>query len=86
MPNDTIGCSQRLQRSDELDMLKNDDKKPRGDGHTRHTEHQNDDDPYIQVQQFQPRKELRISLIDIPRHQYVALMVGLAVYLMYNGL
>ena len=69
-----------------LCTLKNDDKKTGYHGETRYTYHQHKNDPHVDVEQRQPRENLRISLIDSLRSKDVAIFVGIAVHLFHHVL
>ena len=62
--NELVRRTQRLQNTNPLHTVQNHNNQTRNDVETRHTQHQNDDNHHIHIQQIKPRENLRIKLLN----------------------
>ena len=59
-----VACSQGLHDANHLCAFQNDDEQAANHGEACHTNHQCQNNPYVDIQQREPREYLRIGLED----------------------
>ena len=62
--NGLVSCAQRLQYANHVSTFEDDDEQTADHGEASHANHQRQDNPYVQVEQVEPRKDLRIVLLN----------------------
>ena len=76
-----VASAEGFQKADHVGALKNDDEQAADGGEACHADHQRQNNPYVQVEQVEPRENLRIEVADGSRRVGLAVVVGSAVHL-----
>ena len=79
MTHTLVACSQCFQQSNHLCAFKDDDEQSANHRETCHTNHEGEDNPYVDVEQREPGEHLRVELLNGARGKYLTPTVGMAV-------
>ena len=81
-----VACAQRLEQSNHLGTFQDDDKQSANHGESCHAHHQHEDNPHVDVEQFEPREYLRIGVVDILRGIGLPIFVTVVVHQPLHGM